>query len=212
MKQPYINRLMKSLTSNGNSKLGKDTLIFNITSAKDCVSAKKGLCDIVDICYARKAEVQYPNTLQYRNEQTTFWDDVTAEQFAEGIIHVARSKNKTDIHYLRFNEAGDVRNQNDIDKIDEIAMYLSNMNDLYPELNISVYIYTKRDDLDWSNIMQNSNITINGSNKMYDNNFKAIDKITTSMIHKNKWICNGDCSICQACKIKGKRIIYVLKH
>ena len=45
----------------GNSKLPKSTLIVNLSSAENCPSRKRGLCEIEDKCYARKCERIYPN-------------------------------------------------------------------------------------------------------------------------------------------------------
>ena len=49
--------------SYGNRKLPAETLIVNITSAKNCPSDKCGFCNINDKCYAKKCERIYKNYL-----------------------------------------------------------------------------------------------------------------------------------------------------
>ncbi len=49
--------------SYGNSKLPKETLIVNITSAQNCPSDKLGLCNCSKVCYAKKCERIYKNYL-----------------------------------------------------------------------------------------------------------------------------------------------------
>ena len=49
--------------SYGNRKLPAETLIVNITSAQHCPSDKLGLCEISNICYAKKCERIYKNYL-----------------------------------------------------------------------------------------------------------------------------------------------------
>ena len=47
------------LLSNGNSKIGNDTMILNMGSAMNCPSKKLGLCKLGSKCYALKAEKLY---------------------------------------------------------------------------------------------------------------------------------------------------------
>jgi len=61
----------------GNKKLGKDTLIFNMTSATNCPSKRLGLCQLKgrceSKCYALRAEKRFPAVLEYREEQAGDW-------------------------------------------------------------------------------------------------------------------------------------------
>ena len=229
MKDIHATRLVNSLTSKGNSKIGKDTIIFNMTSARDCPSDKLGLCDMSKICYAKKAEVQYPSTLKYRREQTLLWDDITAEQFANAIVEISIKK-KIALKYLRFSESGDIRNVQDIAKIVKIAhnLYNAHKADKYLGL-INIYLYTKRIDLKEALQLASSecsNLVINGSGFMLDNNYTAadgyaIDKKVVKILNiknsiilpkKDTVLCNGDCSLCSLCKVKGNKNIIVIKH
>ena len=113
----------------GNHKIGRDTMIINITSARDCMARKLGLCQfsdcIINPCYADKAERQYPHVLPYRRRQERTWDRLTADEIADGLIEIATRRRNVAIEYLRFSEAGDSRSQADVKKMNTIARRLS---------------------------------------------------------------------------------------
>lgn len=185
---------LKNLLSNGNLKIGKDTLIFNMNSAKDCPSEKLGLCEHPAICYAKKSERLYSAVLPYRRKQTVYWDNCTAETFVSDFLDILKRK-KTSIKYLRFSESGDFKSQSDVNKLSKIAKLLTGV--------VKVYTYTARKDLDFSNV--SNNLVINGSGFMISNNFE----VTTD---KNKATCLMNCTICNKCKVNGHKTIYVLRH
>ena len=118
--------------SNGNLKIGKDTLIYNITPAKECESRKLGMCQIPDKCYAMKAERLYKAVLPYRTRQMEYWDSHTALEIAGDFLFELNRKRKTPIKYVRIGECGDFRNQDDVDKIFGVADIL-NFTDSQPE-------------------------------------------------------------------------------
>jgi hypothetical protein len=186
---------MKKLFSIGNRKLGKDTMIFNLTSATDCPSKKKGLCKVGSACYAMKAERRYKNTLPYRTRQQEFWKQGSVNQFIKQFT-LEKTKN---IKYLRINEAGDFISQKDIERLDKIAKKIK---ELY---GIKTYTYSARKDLDFSNV----SFVINGSSWMADNEFRYIPK---NKIYTGKFICPGDCKICNLCKEKRGIVIGVNHH
>jgi hypothetical protein len=78
----------KQLFTVGNSKVGKDTIIFNLQPARFCPSLEQGHCKIVKpidgqykiACYAYQDERQYKVSLQLRQRQMRFWDTHTAEE------------------------------------------------------------------------------------------------------------------------------------
>ena len=195
MKQDILrNDPLKDLVSQGNLKIGKDTLIFNITPAKYCSSEKLGLCKHANICYAKKAERLYPSVLPFRIRQFLYWENCTADQFASEIIEIIKRK-KTKIKFLRFNESGDFRSQYDIVKLSQIADLLSD--------TVKVYTYTARKDLDFTRL--SDNLTINGSGFMIHNNFS---------ITKDKSLvnCPANCRTCNKCKFSTGKVIYGLEH
>lgn len=72
----------------GNSKVGMDTIIFNLQPARFCPSLEGGFCKIVKpidgeykiACYAYQDERQYRTALQLRLRQMRYWDTHSAEE------------------------------------------------------------------------------------------------------------------------------------
>ncbi len=184
--------------SNGNMKIGKDTLIINITSATDCPSKRLGLCRVYTKCYAMKAERLYPHCLPYRREQTYQWDNNSAAELADLIILEAYKHKHNKIKYLRFSEAGDFRNQEDVDKMSAVA-------DILIKHDIRVYGYTARRDLDFSKISRN--MVVNGSDFMLSNSFTAVPKTKPLPL-----MCPGNCRTCTLCKSANGLKIGVALH
>lgn len=187
----------------GNLKLGKDTIIFNITSAMECPSAKLGLCQVpAGKCYALKAERMYPSARGHRAFQTQYWDSHTPEEIAEDIRKIISRKRKVKIKYFRLSESGDFRDQADVEKFFKIAS-------LVPE--IKFYAYTARKDLDFSNAPDNC--TINGTEFMAHNKIHIVPKKEFEKMKEEKkpFLCKKDCRICALCKSKrGIEIIFPL--
>lgn len=186
------------LLSNGNIKIGNDTLILNMTSATDCPSKALGLCKIPGKCYAMKAEKLYPQVLPYRRAQTLQWDKYTAAELGAGILQMLRGAKKARVKYLRFSEAGDFRTQGDVDKMSELADYLNTF-------GIRVYGYTARCDLDFSRV--SSNMVVNGSGFMVHNSFTAVAKGSQQSL-----MCPGNCRNCKICKENHQFAISVELH
>jgi hypothetical protein len=176
---------------NGNSKIGKDTFILNITSATDCPTKKLGLCKIPKYCYALQPELRWTgvrNVLKFRRKQTEIFDCLSASEIAKQIVEKVGRKKIVKIKYLRISEAGDFRSQEDLNKISEIA-------DLLEKDGIRVYGYTARTDLNYSNISKN--LVMNGSYFMVDNSFVPVRQYTEGGVK-----CQGNCRICNLCKEK----------
>ena len=170
-------------------KIGKDTLIFNMCSAHDCPSKKRGLCQLPDTkyCYAFGAEVRYKTVLEYRRRQEQAWDSLSATDIADEIKGIIKRSRKT-VTYCRWNESGDFRNVKDIIKLYSIAKQVP---------SLKFYGYTARKDLLNRKTVTSklpSNVVINGSGFMWHNEFKACDTITS------KYSCKGDCRKCNLCK------------
>jgi hypothetical protein len=164
----------------GNSKLGKDILILNITSALNCPSKRLGLCNVAKYCYAIADELQYNKHLpQFHEQQAKYWDSLSVVEYSNQVNEIIK---KHHINYVRFNESGDFKNQADVRKLDYISK----------RIIVPVYAYTKRSDLNFTKI--NNNLTINGSGFMVHNNLKVVSEYTS------KIQCKGDCRICQLCK------------
>ena len=99
-----------SVFAYGNSKLPKNTLIVNLSSAQNCPSKALGICKVADVCYALKAERIYSN---YKNKNLTVepWiqsvPTADIKQLMTAYIDNASEK----IEYIRLNEAGDFKDQ-----------------------------------------------------------------------------------------------------
>ncbi len=187
--------------SRGNRKVGvgKDTIIVNITAARDCVSLKLGLCQVPKgACYAFAAE-RYPDVLKYRRRQTAIWDALTPEQIADDIKAIKakeeRRKNAVPIRYLRLQESGDFRDQADVDKASRVADLLRGV--------VHIYTYTARRDLDFSH--HSTNLTINGSGFMVDNDFHVVTTLKPGP--RCRGIAGGGCYGCVLCKQSAGRVI-----
>jgi len=191
----YRTRILCSI---GNLKVGKDTLIMNITSATDCPSRQRGLCQVPPgACYALRAEKRFPAVRPYRNRQTDVWDQLTAEEIAEDIKVLAGRRRKIPLKYLRMQESGDFRHHGDLVKMSRLADLLKGV--------VTVYTYTARRDL--FPARTSSNLVINGSGFMVDNNFKVVNKGQVQAGPRCRGIKGGGCFGCKLCKTKGGKVI-----
>jgi len=182
----------------GNHKLGKDTIILNMTSATDCPGRALGLCSMGAKCYAMKAERQYPACLPFRRRQAEQWDRESVTEIFKSIALRAR-RVKTPIQYVRLSEAGDFRTQADVEKANRLAILLS-------AINIRMYGYTARKDLNFTNL--HDNFVMNGTNFMIDNSFNPVPMITGKL----DAVCDGDCPNCTLCKVKEHKNIEIKMH
>jgi hypothetical protein len=187
----------------GNKKIGKDTMILNMQPALKCSSALLGLCKHAEICYAKKAEVQYKHSYKFRQRQEIIWNNITGYVIfmaMEKIIEKKKGK-KNPIKYFRFSEAGDFPDNNSVYKMSGIAKLLKSYH------GILTYGYTARRDLNMDNIRKHA--IVNGSDYMIDNMFIAVDKFDSTI---SPFLCPGDCSTCSMCKRKSGIAIQVEKH
>jgi hypothetical protein len=198
---------LKLLHSISNAKLGKDTMIFNMGSATDCASRKKGMCQVCvggGKCYALKAEIQYSgdtsSAIRKRRLQGEQWKSFSIDNLAKQFKDIANAH--SEVYFLRINESGDFNNQEDIDKASMLADKLKGV--------VTVYMYTARKDLDFSDL--SSNLVINGSGFMIDNEFRFIPKKHIKDIKPTDTVCSGDCPNCTYCKEKKKRVIKIKEH
>lgn len=160
----------------GNTKVAKNTGIFNMNAATDCPNADSsednqtdtGVCQVPwDDCYAHKSEKTYPNALPKRRRQEYLWDNMDPVTFAKALRDI-KDRKTSPFDHLRVSEAGDFRNRRDILKVNEIARQL--------EGEINVYTYSASHKLDWS---EAEHFTVNQSNGLADygdRRFTAIPK------------------------------------
>lgn len=198
--------------SKGNNKIGKDTLIFNMSPAFHCSSDKLGFCKLDKQCYAKKAECQYHHVVpQFRLRQEQEWLNESEQQIFNDIKSKTKNARIYKIKYVRFNESGDFQNQKAVDKLIKICKLLSNN---IITKDIVVYGYTNRHDLDYSQIPDN--LVINGTNFMVSNEYipveaKKLNRYTNmckGMAHKH----TGGCQGCNLCKEAKHMVIYTAIH
>ena len=184
----------------GNAKLPSTTMIFNMGSAKDCPSRKLGLCKVAGICYARKAEIMYPNVLPSRDSQAIDWSNTAQVIYKRMKVILNRKRNK--INLFRFNESGDFYSQQCITKLNYIAERL------LAEFGITTYGYTARKDLDFSN----ASFLVKGSGHDSGNNGKTIVIRTIDDLPCDYSACIGDCKVCSMCSQHDSKNIAFVKH
>lgn len=149
-----------------------------------------------------KAETaRTPEVLPYRIAQMKYWKKVTAEEFAYQFVMI-NSLKENPWTKLRLNEAGDFFLQKDVDKADKIAMILK-------RYGITVYCYTHRSDLDFSEV---KHLVVTGSNFQKEgipNIFLMVEDLKDKP--KGYSVCPMDCRICDKCSKRGNKIV-VKRH
>lgn len=192
---------LKNLLSFGNTKLPKSTAIFNMGPAHECPSEKLGLCEVADICYAKKAERLYKGCRPYRTRQKDYWLESNPTQFVNEFMDAIRRKRANPVKEFRFNESGDFWSQDCVTNLEIISGELE-------DNDIVTYGYTARKDLDFQNVKC---AYVNGSGflaKGINNIFTPVDEFTG-----NNPKCKGDCVKCNLCYQKlNNCIIEVKKH
>lgn len=190
--------------SYGNTKLPKETLIVNITSATNCPSEKLGFCKCSDVCYAKKCERLYK---AYLHKNTLiesfmwFWDD---KEVMEMLVHyIINSPIK--IKYVRLNEAGDFPDQQSVKRWDKIGNWL------YKQFGIKTYCYTCREDLDFKGvhfIVNSSSPNIKGHRWFF-----CVNKEQFNQLPKGSVKCKGNCRVCKLCYDSHYQgVIYCKQH
>lgn len=168
----------------GNRKLGQDTMIINMGSATDCPSRALGYCRVRD-CYALKAERLHPQVLPYRRRQEAYWRNTKATQILHDIRVILRRFPK--IRFIRFNESGDFWSQDDITKLDFLAVMLD---------KVEIYGYSARKDLNF----QGAQFRCKSSGHDNGNNGQTIVIPKTATAPAGYKLCPTDCRVCNLCK------------
>ncbi len=203
LKIPSATELLPGLIRFGNSKLPKTTAIFNMTSATDCVALALGLCHVESVpgrryCYALHDEQQFPRVLPFRRRQAKAWNEISAEVFA-AVLFKMRLDNP--FRMLRFNEAGDFRNQADVDKAEGVAARLSGA-------KILTHAYTSRSDLNFRNLLY---LKVIGSGFRSPGTMGEFKIVAAGEDPPEGYLkCPGSCVACDAC-MRGQ-LVYTRKH
>lgn len=190
---------MKIEFTKGNKKLPKTTYILNVGSASDCPSDKLGLCEVSKACYAKKAEIQYPDVLPFRKRQRAVFSRCKAETIANALLEASKRSRTSKMRHFRFSEAGDFRDQKDADKMARVCEILS-------QNGVKCYGYTARTDLDLVGLLLFASVNVSNDLNSWKekgaNRFKAVESYT-----KKNLRCAGSCKVCDICsRFKGKTV------
>lgn len=203
-------KILKKHIKCGNSKIHKNTWIFSISPATDCPHLNGEQCQVPkDACYAYKSEQQYEHPINRKRRLTVIWDLLDPATFAETLIEIkARKTSTVDIDYLRLNEAGDIRCQQDVHKANEIARILKDRVDVQTYLYSATYKNPQTDEpFDWP-AKDERTFTLMASNDHVephaDTRFKAVvpeeisddDIVCPAELHGRDTIKCGSCTLC----------------
>ena len=193
----------------GNAKLPKSTMIINLGTWFNCPGRKERFCELCTECYDKSPEVRFKERIKGRLEQEIIFRALNALELTYIIEQEIRKWNESHeikIKNIRWSEVGDLRNQNDLDKVINIS------NQIYEDLDIKSYIYTHNKSLDfWSK--KRPGLVINGSGFMVDNEYRVLPKEQIENEFKNlndlsnKRECICDCTQCNRCLEKNGFIL-----
>lgn len=190
---------------------------LSFSTGKYCPSLKMGLCQLHSIndCYAivgeerNKNDLNKDGTLKMNSLYHGFLSIECLKQLSNDADllerFIAYINNNKAIEYIRFNINGDFKSMDDLILIQNIAY----------GFNGTIYGYTARDDLIgqynhtlmpfdggkyFNTFLAFKNAYLNGSNKMYDNQFICTYSLSTYLSaiieHRN---CLGNCINCKKC-------------
>lgn len=180
----------------GNKKVPKTTAIANTTSWFLCPGRLRGFCELCEVCYDKCREVM-GNACQSRLNHDLWWRMNSAEDIALFYIYSIKAQNlkhpDDPVTLVRFQEVGDFRSQEDLDKMIEVS------NLIYEAVEIDSYTYTHNKDLDFDK--PRPHLCICGSGFMVDNQFTVVaqDKYDEYVkTHKDCIECPDKCKLCNS--------------
>ena len=192
----------------GNKKLPKTTAIYNIGCWFLCPGRLQGYCELSKECYAKSREVM-GSVISSRLNNYLFWKTNDAEKIAEFISYsiLAEKMKGNEVNLLRFNEVGELEDQDDLVKMVKVS------NIVYNNTGVISYTYTHNRQLNFN--IDRPNLVICGSGFMVDNRFTVVkpenykEYIDTHNAIECQQNC-GDCGSICARKL-GVEIVEVLK-
>ncbi len=155
----------------GNSKVGDDTIIINMGPATVCDSAKAGKCDLyfLGFCYAQNNESTHKLAIVKRFREKLQWKfgnpTTIATQISDVILKLRKRGDK--IKYVRFNESGDFATPNDAtpNDVSKFEQVVEETNKLLGSDPVIFYTYTHRSDLFETYKPKSKELIIQGSGK-----------------------------------------------
>lgn len=197
---PYI--------SFGNKKLPKTTAIYNIGTWFLCPGRLEGFCELHEVCYAKCREIM-GSVIQSRLNNYYFWKANSADKIAMFISYsiMAEKMKGNPVNLLRFNEVGELEDQEDLVKMVKVS------NIVYNNTGVKSYTYTHNRQLNYN--IERPNLTICGSGFMVDNRFTVVkpEDYKEYVQDHNCIECPQKCELCSSiCSKKlGVEIVEVLK-
>ena len=151
----------------GNRKLPKTTAIYNIGTWFLCPGRLNGFCELAESCYAKCREVM-GSVISSRLNNYYFWKTNDAEKIAMFISYSIKAEQLrgNQVNLLRFNEVGELEDQEDLEKMIKIS------NIVYLKTGVKSYTYTHNRNLNYD--VNRPNLTISGSGFMIDNRFTVV--------------------------------------
>lgn len=194
----------------GNDKIGKDTLCISINTGLLCYMGLMGNCENCRICYAKSSNLMYTSEFVKNSiSQRVFilYNPITlAMNTVKAVKQDLTKKQLNNLKFLRFNINGDVLNNQQLIKLNEVARILKN------DLDLSVaYSYTHNKELDLSiapDIVFNTSFRSNHHKNCLTAPMREEFKDNSKFI-----VCNGNCTNCSYCKDDHEtRTIIFLPH
>ena len=211
-KQKYMNAFnqmhQRPYISFGNKKLPKSTAIYNIGCWFLCPGRLDGFCELHDVCYGKCREVM-GSVISSRLNNYFFWKNNDAEKIAAfiGYSIMAEKMKDNEVNLLRFNEVGELEDQEDLDKMVKVS------NIVYNNTGVKSYTYTHNRHLNYN--IDRPHLTICGSGFMIDNKFTVVKpgEYEKYVDTHNAIECPQKCELCKSiCSKKlGVEIVEVLK-
>ena len=192
----------------GNKKVPKTTAIYNIGTWFLCPGRLNGFCELHDVCYAKCREVM-GSVIKNRLNNYLFWKINNAEKIAMFISYSIKAEQLkgNEINLLRFNEVGEIEDQEELEKMIKIS------NIVYLKTGVKSYTYTHNRNLNFN--IDRPNLTICGSGFMVDNKFTVVKpEDYKEYVNNNNCVeCPQNCESCSSiCSKKlGVEIVEVLK-
>lgn len=197
------------IISVGNDKIGKDTLICDVSCALDCFCRLNGMCNICNECYAVALEsFRYPKLLKNVLSARRWLSTSYKEKIASFEWYIDDS-----IKYIRFNAYGDFYDLESLKTAFRIAT------EMYSKYGIITYFYTHNKQLEqyivdnyseWDYFVCNFSYPVPNQKETM-----AIEPKDIKLYAENDdfIICDGECYNCPYCKQKwlNKTIVFV-KH
>ena len=196
------NSIRGKVFSYGNKKLPANTMIFNLTTAKNCPSK---LCKVAKYCYAKKGENRYVEVFLRNLRNKIMLENISLKDFMKLLeLYIEYAPMK--IKRIRLSEEGDFMNLKYVKIANDIAGHIK------AKYGITTTIYTAKpyDFGQFENLIVNASIpqTKNPTRYFYAKDKKELKELGVNLKgegiqHNDKvgdyFVCPCDCRLCGFC-------------